>query len=100
MSNDLIMELGTLPSLLRKKNFRQVKILYSDTVYLWTCIIEYGNSEFLVGYGVDPRSAVESVLEILDLYIEDGMPKMEQREILEKYDPIGLKLVDERWGQS
>lgn len=97
MSRDLLSEIDHLPDFLIKRNFRQIKLFKSDKVQLWTCIIEYGFGDFVEGFGVVPESAIESSLNTLYQYMKDGMPKMEQRAILEKYDPIGLKLVEERW---
>jgi len=97
---DLFGELNLLPELLNKRIFRQVKLFRSDTIHLWTCVIEYGFGDFVEGFGVVPSVAVENALNTLHGYMKDGMPKMEQRAILEKYDPVGLKLVEERWGQS
>lgn len=99
MSRDLLSELSNLPDLLRKKVFRQVKVFNSETVHLWTCVIEYGNGDFVEGFGVAPDVSMENALNTLYEYIKDDMPKMDQRAILEKYDPKGLRLIDERWEQ-
>lgn len=97
MCRDLLKELEDLPNLFSPKKFLQIKIFKSDKVQLWVCLITYGSGEVIEGFGVSPEYSIESCLDILYNFIKDGMPNMSQREILERYNPNGLKLLEERW---
>ncbi len=93
---NLFSELGDLPDLLGQQSFKRAILFKTNTLQLWSCMIDYGQGT-IESFGVNPESAIENVLDMLKRYIADGMPNMSRTQKIEKYSPDAYQLAKDRW---